>query len=75
MEVTTIGLDLAKNIFQVHGITENEEVAFNRPLRQSRAPSPVLNAHKNKSVSTDCGLVVEGIVRRFRVNRLSGEKP
>ena len=33
MEVTTIGLDLAKNIFQVHGITEDEEVAFNRPLR------------------------------------------
>lgn len=30
MEVTTIGLDLAKNIFQVHGITEDEEVVFSR---------------------------------------------
>ena len=36
MEVTTIGLDLAKNIFQVHGITEDEEVAFNRPLRRAQ---------------------------------------
>jgi transposase len=36
MEITTIGLDLAKNIFQVHGITENEEVAFNRPLRRAK---------------------------------------
>ena len=26
MQVTTIGLDLAKNVFQVHGIDENGEV-------------------------------------------------
>ena len=36
MEVTTIGLDLARNIFQVHGITEDEEVAFNRPFRRAQ---------------------------------------
>jgi len=35
MEVTTVGLDLAKTIFHVHGVTEAEEVAFNRPLRRS----------------------------------------
>jgi transposase len=34
MQVTTIGLDLAKNIFQVHGSTKDDEVAFNRPLRR-----------------------------------------
>jgi len=28
MHVTTIGLDLAKNVFQVHSITDNGEVAF-----------------------------------------------
>jgi hypothetical protein len=27
---------MAKNIFQVHGITEDEEVAFNRPLRRAQ---------------------------------------
>ena len=34
MQVTTIGLDLAKNIFQVHGIDDHGEVAFNRALRR-----------------------------------------
>jgi len=28
MHVATVGLDLAKDIFQVHGITERGEVAF-----------------------------------------------
>lgn len=36
MQVTTIGLDLAKNIFQVHGIAENGEVAFNQALRRAQ---------------------------------------
>ncbi len=36
MQVTTVGLDLAKNIFQVHGITDNGEVAFNRAIRRAQ---------------------------------------
>ena len=36
MQVTTIGLDLAKNVFQVHGIDEHGEVAFNRALRRGQ---------------------------------------
>jgi transposase len=36
MQVATIGLDLAKNIFQVHGITGDGEIAFNRPLRRAQ---------------------------------------
>ncbi|MEX1663718.1 IS110 family transposase, partial [Thioclava sp. 15-R06ZXC-3] len=36
MQVPTIGLDLAKNVFQVHGITQGEEVPFNRPLRPAQ---------------------------------------
>jgi len=36
MQVTTIGIDLAKNVFQVHGITANEEVVFNKPLRRAQ---------------------------------------
>lgn len=36
MQITTIGLDLAKNIFQVHGITDSGEVAFNRALRRAQ---------------------------------------
>ena len=36
MQVTTVGLDLAKNIFHVHGVSETGEVAFNRPLRRAQ---------------------------------------
>nr|WP_245540922.1 hypothetical protein [Octadecabacter antarcticus] len=35
-ECAAIAERLAKNIFQVHGITEDEEVAFNRPLRRAQ---------------------------------------
>ena len=36
MIVTTVGLDLAKNVFQFHGIAHDGEVAFNRPLRRAQ---------------------------------------
>ena len=36
MQVTTVGLDLAKNSFQVHGVTDSDEVAFNRALRRAQ---------------------------------------
>lgn len=36
MQVTTIGLDLAKNVFQVHGIDDHGEVVFNRALRRAQ---------------------------------------
>lgn len=36
MQVTTVGLDLAKNIFQVHGVAENGEVVFNQALRRAQ---------------------------------------
>ena len=34
MEVTTIGLNLGKDVFQVHGITPDGTVAFNRSIRR-----------------------------------------
>ena len=36
MQVATVGLDLAKNIFQVHAVTKEGEVAFNHTLRRSQ---------------------------------------
>ena len=36
MQVTTIGLDLAKNVFQIHGVCSDGTVAFNRPLRRAQ---------------------------------------
>lgn len=36
MRIITIGLDLAKNIFQVHGVTDAGAIAFNKPLRRAQ---------------------------------------
>ena len=36
MQVTTIGIDLAKHVFQVHGITEDGTVVFNRAIRRAQ---------------------------------------
>ena len=36
MEITTIGLDLAKNVFQVHAISSTGEVVVRRALRRAQ---------------------------------------
>jgi hypothetical protein len=36
MQVTTIGLDLAKHVFQIHGIDAADKVVVRRPLRRSQ---------------------------------------
>ena len=37
-EVTTVGLDIAKNVFQVHGIDAGGDVVIRRQLRRSQVP-------------------------------------
>jgi transposase len=36
MQITTIGLDIAKNVFQVHGIDASEKVIVRKQLRRSQ---------------------------------------
>ncbi len=36
MTVKTIGLDLAKEVFQVHGISENGRVSFNKAIKRAK---------------------------------------
>jgi len=36
MQITTIGLDLAKSVFQIHGINSTGEVAVRKALRRSQ---------------------------------------
>ena len=36
MQITTIGLDIAKNVFQVHGIDAAEKVVVRKRLRRSQ---------------------------------------
>jgi transposase len=35
-QITTIGLDIAKNVFQVHGIDATEKVVVRKQLRRSQ---------------------------------------
>ena len=34
MKITTVGIDLAKNVFQVHGVDERGKVALRRQLKR-----------------------------------------
>ena len=36
MQITTVGLDLAKNVFHVHGVTQDGTVGISRSLRRSQ---------------------------------------
>jgi transposase len=36
MQITTIGLDIAKNVFQVHGIDAEEKAVVRRQLRRGQ---------------------------------------
>ncbi len=39
MEITTVGLDFAKDVFQVHGVPADGAVAFNKTLRRAQVMS------------------------------------
>jgi transposase len=43
MKITTIGLDLAKRIFQVHGVDATGQVLVRKSLRRSQILVPVVN--------------------------------
>src|SRR5690348_14374777 len=36
MEITTVGIDLAKNVFQVHAVSQSGEVIVRRALRRAQ---------------------------------------
>ena len=36
MKVTTIGVDLAKNVFQIHGVDERDNVGLRKPLKRKQ---------------------------------------
>ena len=36
MEITTIGLDLAKNVFQVHGVDQRGKTVLRKQLRREQ---------------------------------------
>ena len=36
MKITTIGIDLAKNVLQIHGVNERGKKIFNKQLRSQQ---------------------------------------
>ncbi len=38
MKVTTIGIDLAKSVFQVHGVDERGKQVISRQLKRDQLP-------------------------------------
>ena len=63
-EVTTIGVDLAKNVFQVHGIDASGQVVVRRQLRRSQvlpffekqaAPPRITGRERLRSLGTTSG--------------------
>ena len=67
MQITTIGLDLAKNVFQVHGVDATGQAVVRKSLRRSQmlpffaklppclvgieAPASVISAHDLRRMS------------------------
>lgn len=43
MKITAIGIDLAKNVFQVHAIDENGKKVFNKPLKREQMAAFFVN--------------------------------
>jgi hypothetical protein len=39
MKITTVGIDLAKNVFQVHGVDERGKAVLKKPLKSSTGVS------------------------------------
>ncbi len=39
MTITTVGIDLAKNIFQVHGVDERGKATLKKQLKRARWPN------------------------------------
>lgn len=43
MQIATVGLDLAKNVFQVHGVNEHGKVVLHKQLRRDQVAALFAN--------------------------------
>ena len=37
MQITTVGIDLAKNVFQIHGVNEHGKPVLRKQMRREQA--------------------------------------
>jgi hypothetical protein len=54
MQITTIGLDIAKNVFQVHGIDGSEKVVPRAPSIHD--PKATIESNSKRRVQLNCVL-------------------
>ncbi|MGH8864495.1 MAG: hypothetical protein ACREVZ_07600 [Burkholderiales bacterium] len=70
MTIITVGIDLAKNVFSVHGVDENGKVAQRRTTRSlaqwlsacASRDEALFRAHK------ECALTMSAIARELRLS-------
>jgi transposase len=55
--ITTVGLDIAKSVFQVHGVDAHGNVIFRRQLKRRFRPGRVLLGMKQTSPCHQCSFV------------------
>ncbi len=67
MKITTIGFDLAKNEFQVHGVNEHGKIVLRKQLRRDQVAAFFANL-------PDCLVGIE-CQRRFKTDPLFIESP
>ena len=46
MKITTIGLDVAKNVMQIHGVDEHGKVAVKKQLKRSQVAEYFVNLRR-----------------------------
>ena len=51
MSIVTIGLDLAKHVFQVHGVDESGRVVMRKQLRRAAVEELGRAAERNRKLS------------------------
>lgn len=71
MKLTTVGIDLAKNVFQAHGIDEHGKVAkYAHPLEKVKRADFPSEGSSQKTTRTSPRLQTASILSRLRSNGL-----
>ena len=60
MKVTTLGIDLAKNVFQVHGIDQHGKVMLKKQLKRAQMAPFFINLRRVSSALRHAAVRITG---------------
>ena len=70
MKTTTIGIDLAKTVFQIHGVDERGKVAVRKQLKRAEQQA-ILSVHRARQgfvkARTAQGNQIRGLLAEFGI--------